>query len=82
MNRLIGSRVMLKKGMSEEGYKDVMMWCAGTVPVGAIGTLAKTKDSAHGLFHVEWDDYEAKEGYKYGFMPNDIEDCLEFIEEE
>ena len=82
MNRMIGKRVKVIKGMGEDEYAGFMLWIAGKVPVGSIGTLQKTRLSSHGQFHIEWDGITAKDGYLFGVEPHNFEEYFEFIDQE
>lgn len=77
---VIGKKVRLCRGMKEKNHFDHMMWCAGTIPIGAIGTIHKDEDNAI-AFHIVWDNPEFKAKGRYVYGVTNPADFIELVEE-
>lgn len=68
MRELIGKRIQVVQGMKEKGHENHLIWNAGTIPVGAIGTVVEdTTKFKTPVLKIVWEDekYEAKNDYIY-----------------
>lgn len=75
----LGKKVKLIKGMSEPGRENEMVWIAGIVPVGSVGTLVRTQP----MVEIKWDDPELapRKDYIYGINKLDP-DFFQLLQED